>query len=185
MNKTDRRIVKTKESIRKAFLQLIQSKEFHKITVTELADTANIDRKTFYLHYNSISEILEEFEAELAGKVMALLKSHKNFDINFFFQGLNKIMMEDIGLYHRISETTSYSFLQTKCKDILKNTIKESFYGKTGMTAQKFNVYAEYIASGIIGIYTDWLRSNSGMPLEELTDTAKAAVLGGWNQIIK
>ena len=185
MDKTDRRIVKTKENIRKAFLQLIQSKEFHKITVTELANIANIDRKTFYLHYNSIGDILKEFEAELASKAMILLKAHKNFDMTFFLQGLNKIMMEDIGLYHRISETTSYSFLQTECKDILKNTIKESFYDKTDMTARKFNVYAEYIASGIIGIYTDWLRSNSRTSLEELTDTAKDAVLGVWSQIIK
>lgn len=185
MNKTDRRVVKTKESIREAFLQLIQSKEFQKITITELADAANIDRKTFYLHYNSTLDILKEFETELAGKVMVLLKTHKNFDMNFFFQGLNKIMMEDIGLYRRISETTSYAFLLTECKDILKNTIKESFYDNSGMTVQKFNVFAEYISSGIIGIYTNWLSSNSGMPLEELTDTAKDAVLGAWNQIVK
>lgn len=185
MKKTDRRIVKTKEIIRKAFLQLIQSKEFQKITVTELANAANINRKTFYLHYNSTVDILKEFETELAGKVMILLKAHKEFDMNFFFQGLNKIMMEDIDLYRRISETTSYAFLQTECKDILKNTIKESFYDKTGMTVKKFNVYSEYIASGIIGIYTNWLRSNSEMSLEELTDTAKDAVLGGWSQIIK
>lgn len=185
MSKIDRRIVKTKDSIRKAFLRLIQSKEFPKITITELADAANIDRKTFYLHYSSTADILKEFETELAGKVMLLLKGHKNFDMNFFFKGLNQIMIEDIGLYRRISETTSYAFLQTECKDILKKTIKESFYNKAGMTVQKFNVYAEYIASGIIGIYTDWLRSGSGMSLEELTDTAKDAVLGGWGQILK
>lgn len=179
MSKTDRRIVKTKESIRKAFLQLIQSKDFHKITITELANAANIDRKTFYLHYNSIGDILKEFEAELADKVMILLREQKNFDLNFFFQGLNKIMLEDISLYRHISETSSYSFLKTECKEILKNTIKESFFDKTNMEISKFNVHAEYIASGIIGIYTNWLSSDSGMSLEELTDTAKNAVLKG------
>ena len=184
MNKIDRRIVKTKEGIRKAFLQLIQSKEFHLITVTELANLANIDRKTFYLHYNSTADILKEFEAELAGKVLMLLKKNQTFDMNSFFQGLNKIMMEDIGLYRRISETTSYAFLQTECKDILKNTIKESFYTKSGMSAEKFNVYAEYIASGIVGIYTNWLSSISEMSLEELTDTAKDAIANGWSRII-
>lgn len=185
MKKIDRRIVKTKDSIRKSFLQLLQTKEFHLITVTELANLANIDRKTFYLHYNSIADILKEFESELADKVLLLLQKSTKFNIDFFFQGLNKIMMEDIGLYRKISETTSYAFLQTECKDILKNTLSESFYSKTDMTLQKFNVYTEYIASGIIGVYTNWLCSGSKISLEELTDTAKDAVANGWNKIIK
>lgn len=185
MNKTDRRVVKTRESIRKAFLHLIQIKDFQQITVTELAEAANIDRKTFYLHYNSTADVLKEFETELEGKVSLLLHKNSSFDIHSFFQGLNIIMMEDIGVYRRISETNSYSFLKTACKDILKATIKESFYKESGMTSEKFNVYAEYISSGIIGIYTGWLTSNSGISLEELTDTAKDAVLRGWSQIVK
>jgi AcrR family transcriptional regulator len=185
MNITDRRVVKTRESIRKAFLQLIQIKDFQQITVTELAEAANIDRKTFYLHYNSTADLLKEFETELEGKVKLLLLKNASFDIHSFFQGLNTIMMEDIGLYRHISETTSYSFLKTACKDILKATIKESFFKESGMTVEKFNVYAEYISSGIIGIYTAWLTSESGISLEELTDTAKDAVLQGWSKIVK
>lgn len=185
MDKIDRRIIKTKESIHKAFLRLLQSKEFHMITITELAEEANIDRKTFYLHYNSIADILKEFETGLAGKVLTLLKKDQTFDLNSFFQGLNAIMMEDIGLYRRISESTSYAFLKTECKDILKNTIKESFYENSGMSPKVFNVYAEYIASGIIGIYTNWLSTNSGMSLNELNDIAIDTVSNGWSRIVK
>lgn len=184
MNKMDRRVMKTKESLRKAFLQLIQNKEFQLITVTELANLANIDRKTFYLHYSSTADILKEFETELAGKVLLLLKKNQEFDINSFFQGLNAIMLEDINLYRRISKTASYAFLQTECKDILKVTLREAFYAKSGMSAEQFNVHAEYIASGIIGIYTDWLNSGSELSLEELAETAKEAVLNGWRNIV-
>lgn len=185
MDKTDRRIVKTKAAIHKAFLELLQRKEFQLISVTELAALADIDRKTFYLHYNSTADILKEFELQLADKVTQLLKEEVSFDIDSFFQGLNRIMMEDIGLFRRISDTTAYAFLLTECKDILKNTLIESFYRKNDMSLQKFNVHAEYISSGIIGIYTNWLRTGSLLSLEELTDTAKDAVSNCWTHIVK
>lgn len=185
MKKTDRRVIRTQKSIRDAFLKLMQMKEFHQITVTELAHLADIDRKTFYLHYNSTADILNEFETELAEKVLALLQKDSQFDIHTFFSGLNNIMMEDIGLYRRISEATSYGFFLTECKDILKRTIQQSFYASASMTPEIFNVYTEYIASGIIGIYTDWLCSNSKISMEELTEAAKDAVSNGWNKIVK
>lgn len=183
MKKPDRRVLKTKQAIHKAFLQLLQNKEFQSITITELADLANIDRKTFYLHYNSIGEILKDFEMELANKVVTLMKKTDSFDIHAFFEGLNHIMLEDIGLYRRISETTSYAFLRSECKDILKDSLQESFLADSNLPAAKFNVYAEYVASGIIGIYTNWLLSDSSISLEELTDTAKDAVANGWNRL--
>ena len=58
----DRRKRKTRNSIRKAFNELLLKKEYNTITITEIATTADIDRKTFYLHYNSIDDILKEFQ---------------------------------------------------------------------------------------------------------------------------
>ena len=57
----DRRITKTKEAIQNAFFQLIEENQTKKITITKIAKTANIDRKTFYTHYNSPTDIIVEF----------------------------------------------------------------------------------------------------------------------------
>ena len=46
--KQDRRVVKTKRAIRNALVQLLSEKELDQITVKELADRADINRKTFY-----------------------------------------------------------------------------------------------------------------------------------------
>jgi len=50
----DRRQIKTKKAIIGAFFTLLQEKNISKITITELAKIANIDRKTFYLHYEAL-----------------------------------------------------------------------------------------------------------------------------------
>ena len=57
--------IKTKALIKKTFVELMdEKKSLNHITVTELVKRANINRGTFYTHYDSIYDIAEEFEAE-------------------------------------------------------------------------------------------------------------------------
>lgn len=51
---SDLRIIKTKRAIKENFLQLLKQKNLNKITVTELANLAEINKGTFYLHYSDI-----------------------------------------------------------------------------------------------------------------------------------
>ena len=46
--KTDLRVIKTKKAIRNAFAELLSEKDIQKITIKDIADTAVINRKTFY-----------------------------------------------------------------------------------------------------------------------------------------
>ena len=52
--KVDRRVVRTKRAIRNAFAALLSVKDVDDITVRELADAADISRKTFYNYYSGI-----------------------------------------------------------------------------------------------------------------------------------
>ena len=56
----------TKDLIRKEFIKLLNKKRLHNITVTELAKVCNIERKTFYYHYDNLTELVKEiFDEEL------------------------------------------------------------------------------------------------------------------------
>lgn len=59
-NRNDLRVIKTKENIKSAFWDLIKEKPVEKITVTELAKNAKINKGTFYLHYADIYELYED-----------------------------------------------------------------------------------------------------------------------------
>lgn len=57
---------KTRKLIRNTFAELIKEKqELNKITVSELVKRADINRGTFYNHYDSIYDVAEELEAEI------------------------------------------------------------------------------------------------------------------------
>ena len=56
--KQDRRTLYTINTIKDSFLKLIQKMPFSKITVTNLCQAADISRSTFYLHFESINDVL-------------------------------------------------------------------------------------------------------------------------------
>ncbi|MDO4846012.1 MAG: helix-turn-helix domain-containing protein, partial [Oscillospiraceae bacterium] len=54
----DLRVVKTIAAIKRAFDELICEKDFERITVKELCERAQINKKTFYHYYSSLDELL-------------------------------------------------------------------------------------------------------------------------------
>ncbi len=67
----DLRIERTRRNIINAFLQLRAKKPIEKITVTELAETAVINKATFYLHYKDIYDLSDRLEDEILAKALA------------------------------------------------------------------------------------------------------------------
>lgn len=59
--KEDLRVRKTKRSIKQTLDTLLQTKPLEKISVTEIARNAEINKGTFYLHYNDIYDLYNEF----------------------------------------------------------------------------------------------------------------------------
>lgn len=54
----DRRVVRTRAAIEHAFRELLATTPYDKITVSSVARVAGINRKTFYLHYDSVDDLL-------------------------------------------------------------------------------------------------------------------------------
>lgn len=66
----DLRIVKTRNSIREAFLELRAQNPLEKIKVTRLCEIAQINKTTFYKHYQDIYALSEEIEDETILSIM-------------------------------------------------------------------------------------------------------------------
>lgn len=58
--KKDLRVIKTERAIYSALVNLLNKKDLEKITVSELAERAEINKATFYLHYSDIYSLYQE-----------------------------------------------------------------------------------------------------------------------------
>lgn len=64
---TDLRVVKTRKAIQDAFVDLVLEEGFDRITVSELARRAMINRQTFYKHYLDKFDLAEQMGHEIVG----------------------------------------------------------------------------------------------------------------------
>lgn len=66
----DRRIVRSRRAIMRAFEELLAERPLDKITVSAIAQRADVDRKTFYQHFGSISGLIDALADDFAARVL-------------------------------------------------------------------------------------------------------------------
>ncbi len=71
----DRRVKYTLLALRSSLLELMRKKDISRITVKELCERADVNRGTFYAHYASPVDLLEQIERELLEEVLSSLDS--------------------------------------------------------------------------------------------------------------
>lgn len=60
LNKSESKYFATAARMDEAFLALLEKKDFAYITVKEICEAAGVNRSTFYLHYETMADLLEE-----------------------------------------------------------------------------------------------------------------------------
>ena len=74
----DLRIKKTKRAIRSAFAELIKEKPMEKITVKEIAERAEINKTTFYAHYETVYDMVDQLAQETVAEVISQINTAQN-----------------------------------------------------------------------------------------------------------
>lgn len=77
----DLRVEKTKRNIINAFLNLRSRKPIEKITIKEIAEIAQINKATFYLHYHDIYDLSESLERDVIKSALSNIE-HPDYVLN-------------------------------------------------------------------------------------------------------
>ena len=178
----DRRVLKTKRAIRNAFVRLLADKEIEKITVKEVADNADVDRKTVYNYYNGVYEILEELENELVALFEAATENfsyEKEGDEGIFF-ALTEFLNNNLEIFSLLMKIDERSRFIEKIIEYLRERIKKAIIDSDkNIPLQKVDLATEYVASGIFSAYRYWFNSERKQPLASVSRELARLVLGG------
>lgn len=66
----DRRIVRSRNAILSAFERLLMEKPLADITVSAIAREANVDRKTFYVHFGTVDGLLDAIAVDVVNMIV-------------------------------------------------------------------------------------------------------------------
>jgi AcrR family transcriptional regulator len=73
---TDPRVLRTRQLLRDAVIDLMEEMSIEKITVNRIAERAKINRVTFYLHYRDIPDMLEKMADDMAEDVLQVVSGY-------------------------------------------------------------------------------------------------------------
>ena len=169
--KLDSRVARTKAAIRRAYLKLLGQKDVDAITVTDVAQRASVDRKTIYNYYAGTAAILDDLENELVHAVSGMIRDDEIgaflHDPLGFLQAVTKAF--DRNDPQALLVKNKRSRVLDKLGASLKTRVSLFLAEYIEPSRRQFSaLYAEFITSGVVSVYRDWLRGGRVQPLEEI-----------------
>lgn len=92
MNKNESRYFSTALKMDKALLELLEIKDYAYITVKEICEKAKVNRSTFYLHYETIEDLLSESIEYMYEQFFAYMKH----DTDSFIARIQKCPLNEL-----------------------------------------------------------------------------------------
>lgn len=186
--KEDRRTRKTKTQIKLALIELMAQKDVNKISVKELAELADINRGTFYLHYDDVYDVLEQIQNEFIETINRILDEcipHTFLNTPLIlFEKIATLIEKDLPYYRKMMNN-KYSFeLHEKLKGIItdKITTGSKLYENYAKDP-RYRFAVVYIVSGTCDYFREWILSDERVPLAELNTIIEKLILVGLNGI--
>lgn len=171
----DKRVLKTKASIKSAFIELVKTTDMSKISVSALAAKALVNRSTFYLHYNDVSDVAADLEAEIRETISEFIDGFTVSDIYgstlTLFRRLTKRLDENSGMKEYIFFSRNSENVVARLKVIFVEKTMRSILNKFPHLHKNDILYPlTYAAAGIVDSYMKWVR-NGEISIEQLIDT--------------
>lgn len=178
----DLRVRRTIDSINSAFEQMICEMDYDKIKVTELCNRAMINKKTFYVYYPTLDDLLSEMQTKFS---VAFIERIKSFKLPDELDKVNReffLYSEENGLaYEKITCAGSDSY------QYIRNGMIKEVNSAGWKNAKKYNALPEheqrmlmhFINNSVLSIYRQWIDDGKQQSVEEIIAFTNRLVLGG------
>lgn len=174
MNKSESKYFNTAVCMNEALIALLEVKDLEYITVKEICEKAGVNRSTFYLHYETIADLLNEAMGNVNKRFSACFTQNGND----FVSTINSKDLEELVLV-----TTDYlkpylQFIKENKKVYrasfrnpnetqadaryrsLKKYILEPILKRFKIPEKHWNYYIAYYIEGTMAIIKEWLNND-------------------------
>ena len=158
-----RSALRSKRLLREAFSELLQEKDYGRITVTEIVERADLNRSTFYAHYTGIDDLMHELTDEITDGLMTVLQ--EAFSGDFLrrpepaLELLGNHLQQMKDLYRSLVRARQADFFMEELRRILTVRIQEELGEPKGLGADSLT---SFLAGGVVSLYHSWLDDDYG-----------------------
>ncbi len=165
--KEDLRIVKTRASLSRSLMNLMKNKSFDEIKISELCSVSNINRSTFYDHFNDKNElllaVLDELKIELDN---ILIVTKKTSNIKDYYIELVKIIIDYLHnnkeIYSTIFKIKGNSMARDMLEDILSSKVLDEINNNYHNASKIIdtNSFITFYSNAIISVIINSFNNN-------------------------
>lgn len=188
MNKSESKYFNTATKMDLALISLLKKKPFEYITVSEICKTAGVNRSTFYLHYETISDLLNEtmgylisdFRSCFSTDTIDFTKCDQNELVFICDKYLTPYLTyikdhrEVFGTAVSHNKTLGFEDTYKRLFDNIFNPILDRFH----YPACDRQYVMMYYLNGINAIILEWLKNDCDKPIAEISDIISVCIFG-------
>lgn len=191
MNKSESKYFNTAIKMDEAFLSLIGVKDFEYITVKEICNKAGVNRSTFYLHYDTMADLLEEsiqymhqkFTDTFSGKAKSLpdigncSKDELMLITPEYLEPYLAFIKENRKLYRAVLKHPQI-FQADKTYQIMFQDIFSPILERFGISVSERQYHMLFFLNGIEGIILQWLKGDCSDSIGNIIRIIETCVMG-------
>lgn len=184
MKREDRRVRRTKQLIKQSFIELMHEKPFNEIKIKDIAEKADLNRGTFYLHYVDIYELLNSIENEIFETLETLLLAYHSNTLQISCFDLLKEVFSYIETNRDLFEVLLTSEVQEEFLIKLQKMIKtlglelmQTTYKDTSLP--HYSYFLSFVLNGVLGVTEQWFKNGMDLSSTEMATMINHFIMDG------
>ncbi|MEY8291731.1 TetR/AcrR family transcriptional regulator [Carnobacteriaceae bacterium 52-44] len=168
--KMDRRVKYTLNALKNAMIELLQESHISKISVVSLCQIADVNRSTFYTHFQDQYDLLQYITEEALSDIQSHLQDlNRGSDAHHSVQALNQILdyvKENADVFKALLSDNCDPDIQHKVMSMTE-IISPSDYKELDERTKNYHVLFQL--NGCISILHKWLDDGTPETTEEMS----------------
>ena len=192
MNKSESKYFKTATKMDLALISLLKKKSFEYITVSEICETAGVNRSTFYLHYETVGDLLNETARYLLNDFLSYFSTDtkkvalnlENCELGDLMFICDKYLSPYLSYVKDHKEVFKTALLNNKTLGF-EEVYKRMFENIFNPILERFNYPQDnrqyvmmYYLNGINAIILEWLRNGCDKSIKEISEIISICIYG-------
>ncbi len=157
----------------KALLSIMKEKPYQEITVLELAEAADYDRRTYYRYFTSKEEILKLYCSHILSEMVDMLKEKGHLTFQTGFISYFEFWEKHIDFLCLLESNELLHYLANQQDDLLYHYVGKSIQPEIPNNLEKVSEFSKvsfyFTSGGLWNILVRWIKEESRKTPQELT----------------